>query len=85
MLFRESVSGGQVGVALSIMLVANTTLLKLVVNWTSLEVSLGAVSRLKMLEQNILPNREKDGNFEPSDNWPTKGQVQFKNVTASYK
>jgi len=84
-LFRQRVSGGQVGIALNIMLVANTTLLKLVGEWTTLEISLGAVARLKMLEQNILPMREKDGNFEPPDNWPSRGHIVFKNVTASYK
>jgi len=84
-LFREKINGGQVGIALNIMLVANTTLLKLVENWTILEVSLGAVSRLKSLDQLTLPNRERDGSFEPAQNWPSKGLIEFKDITASYQ
>ncbi|KAK8006062.1 ABC transporter [Apiospora marii] len=51
--FRESVTGAQVGIALNVMLVANSTLLKLVESWTALETSLGAVARLKALEKTV--------------------------------
>jgi hypothetical protein len=36
-------TGGQIGMALNIVLVANTTLLGLVESWTNLEISLGAM------------------------------------------
>ncbi|OAA63744.1 ABC transporter, transmembrane domain, type 1 [Niveomyces insectorum RCEF 264] len=42
-----TITGGQVGVALNIILVTNTTLLRLVQAWTNLEISLGAVARLR--------------------------------------
>ena len=84
-LFQENISGGQIGVALNIMLVANTTLLKLVVNWTTLEISLGAVSRLKTMEEITLVEREKEGGLEPVGNWPYEGKVEFTNITASYQ
>jgi ATP-binding cassette subfamily C (CFTR/MRP) protein 1 len=83
--FRRHISGGQVGIALNIMLVANTTLLRLVENWTMLEISLGAVSRLKTLEKMTPAEGGKSENFEPSNNWPSQGRIEFKNVTASYK
>jgi ATP-binding cassette subfamily C (CFTR/MRP) protein 1 len=84
-LFQGHINGGQVGIALNIMLVANTTLLKLVQAWTTVEISLGAVSRLKTLEKTTLSTREKDGNFEPPSSWPSQGRIEFKEVTASYK
>lgn len=84
-IFRGRISGGQVGVALNIMLVANTTLLKLVENWTTLEISLGAVARLKALEKET-PSEDLDGDgFEPIENWPSEGRIEIRDVTASYR
>lgn len=82
---RGQVSGGQVGVALNIMLVANTTVLKMVVSWTDLEVSLGAISRLRMLERSTPPETGPAEDFVPPPNWPSKGDVQLQDVVASYQ
>jgi ATP-binding cassette subfamily C (CFTR/MRP) protein 1 len=82
--YRSHVSGAQVGIALNIMLVANTTLLKLVESWTTLEISLGAIARLKTLEK-MTPFEDGDGgNLEVEESWPERGDIEFKNVTASY-
>ncbi|OKL59922.1 hypothetical protein UA08_04651 [Talaromyces atroroseus] len=82
--FRGRVSGAQVGIALNIMLVANTTLLKFVENWTTLETSLGAVARLKTLEEITPCEGAKTENLDPPENWPPKGHIEFTNITASY-
>ncbi|TGO85301.1 hypothetical protein BPOR_0410g00020 [Botrytis porri] len=82
--YRDRVSGAQVGIALNIMLVANTTLLKLVENWTTLEISLGAFARLKTLENMTPVEGSIAQTLEPVDSWPSKGNVEFKNITASY-
>ena len=84
-IFRAHVSGAQVGIALNIMLVANTTLLKLVENWTTLEISLGAIARLKTLEQMTPTEGGKASNLEPAEDWPSRGHIAFENITASYK
>ncbi|KAL2070753.1 hypothetical protein VTL71DRAFT_13779 [Oculimacula yallundae] len=84
-LFRDQISGAKVGIALNVMLVANTTLLKLVESWTSLEISLGAVARLKTLEDMTPTEGGVSSTLGPPDNWPSKGHVEFKNVTASYQ
>ncbi|CZR52737.1 related to multidrug resistance protein [Phialocephala subalpina] len=83
-IFRGRISGGQVGVGLNIMLVANTTLLKLVENWTTLEISLGAVARLKGLEKETSSEGTGREDFEPDMSWPSKGGVEIKDITASY-
>ncbi|KAK9424055.1 putative ABC transporter [Seiridium unicorne] len=83
--FREHVSGAQVGIALNIMLVANTTLLKLVENWTILEISLGAIARLKTLEKTTPVEGAANWSIEPPANWPSKGQIEFKNISAAYQ
>jgi len=82
---RDSVSGGQVGVALNIMLVANSTILKLVQTWTTLEVSLGAVSRLKMLEKTTPQEGGTREEFETPSDWPREGRVSFTDVTVTYR
>jgi ATP-binding cassette subfamily C (CFTR/MRP) protein 1 len=66
------------------MLVANTTLLKLVENWTQLEISLGAVARVRSLE-NTTPSEGCSECFEPPMNWPSEGRVELANITASYR
>ncbi|PQE09792.1 hypothetical protein CJF30_00010773 [Rutstroemia sp. NJR-2017a BBW] len=82
--YRDRVSGAQVGIALNIMLVANTTLLKLVENWTTLEISLGAIARLKSLEEMTPAEGGEVDGLEPAELWPERGEVEFKEVTASY-
>jgi ABC-type multidrug transport system fused ATPase/permease subunit len=82
---RGQISGGQVGVALNIMLVANTTLLKLIESWTNLEVSLGAVARLKALEAMTPSEVDRNAIFEPLRGWPSAGHIEFKGVTAAYQ
>lgn len=82
--YRDRVSGAQVGIALNIMLVANTTLLKLVESWTTLEISLGAIARLKTLENMTPLEGGMAQTVEPVASWPSKGNVEFKNITASY-
>ncbi|KAI0859592.1 putative ABC transporter [Xylaria cubensis] len=83
--FRGHVSGAQVGIALSIMLVANTTLLRLVENWTLLETSLGAIARLRTLDNMTPVEGGRGASLDPAQDWPQRGHIQLKYVTASYQ
>ena len=83
--FRGDVSGAQVGTALNIMLVANTTLLKLVESWTTLETSASAIARLKTLEETTPSEGGKSWGLDPGANWPSSGRIDFSNVTVSYR
>jgi ATP-binding cassette subfamily C (CFTR/MRP) protein 1 len=80
-----SVSGGQIGMALNVVLVANTTLLRLVESWTGLEVALGAVARVRALEKEVAPEEVLGETFSPLDNWPTSGEIEITSVTAAYQ
>lgn len=83
---RGSTTGGEVGVALSMILVANTTLLKLVTNWADLEMSLGAVARLRNVERETAREEQlARGTQGLPDHWPGRGAITFSEVTASYK
>lgn len=83
-LYRDSTTGGQVGMALNVILVTNTTLLSLVGAWTDLEISLGAVARLKEAETET-PREDQPGECElPPSNWPSRGEIVLSGVTAAY-
>jgi ATP-binding cassette, subfamily C (CFTR/MRP), member 1 len=56
--FRGTMTGGQIGVALNMILLANKTLLTLVTSFTNLEISLGAIARLK--ERFKRPHKKMD-------------------------
>jgi hypothetical protein len=83
--FRDHVSGAQVGIALNIMLVANNTLLKFVENWTTPETSIGAIARLKHLEEMTVSEDGRGSYMEPPVNWPSSGNVVCNSITACYQ
>lgn len=66
-------------------LVASTTLLKLVENWTSLEISLGAVARLREVVEGTEREEKLGGNSMLGEEWSGQGSVQIEGVTVSYK
>lgn len=84
--WRGTTTGGTVGVGLNVILVANSTLLKLVEGWTGLEISLGAVARLRTVEFEV-PREEVEGEtgmVMACEEWPTMGRVVLENVTGAY-
>ncbi|THY47850.1 hypothetical protein D6C97_07847 [Aureobasidium pullulans] len=82
--FTSETSSADVGIALNMVLVANTTLLRLVENWTRMETSVGAAARLKELED-FVP-REEDcavETFMPKD-WPSAGALVLRDLRVGY-
>ncbi|RAH54149.1 ATP-binding cassette transporter [Aspergillus piperis CBS 112811] len=82
-MYRNS-TGADVGMALNMMIGANTTLLRLVQNWTSLETSLGAVARLKDVQECVSNDDAAKGALEPGTRWPSTGDLRTENITVSY-
>jgi ATP-binding cassette subfamily C (CFTR/MRP) protein 1 len=78
-------ASADVGIALNMVLVTNTTLLRLIESWTTLEVSVGAAARLKELED-CVPNEEKCAveTIVPRD-WPSAGSLTLKGVRVCYR
>ncbi|KAI1209043.1 ABC transporter [Annulohypoxylon truncatum] len=83
-ILRDTTSGGQVGMALNIVLIANTTLLRLIQTWTNLEISLGAIARIKGLEDEVSPEDKPSETVVPPETWPSSGTVEFRSVSAAY-
>lgn len=69
-----SITAGSAGVALVTVLNCNQTLDNLITYWTMMETSLGAVGRVKSLEQNT-PNEDDAEHETPmlSGQWPQYG------------
>lgn len=83
-ILHGSTSAGSVGLSLLNILNFNSQLSLLILDWTSLETSLGAVARCKNFESGTPSEHLKDETIEPPNKWPFVGQMTISNVTASY-
>ncbi|KAK2778498.1 ATP-binding cassette [Colletotrichum kahawae] len=83
-LLKGTTTAGQIGMALNLVLLVNSTLLSFVSSFTNLEVSLGAISRLKKLEAETPREHEPGDDFDPKLPWPSAGVVEIDDVTVAY-
>ncbi|KJK75094.1 hypothetical protein H634G_09729 [Metarhizium anisopliae BRIP 53293] len=81
---RSTTTGAAVGVALNIILVTNTTIVRLVESWADFEVSLGAIERLKTLDEGIRKEDRPGEDNIPETSWPQRGGIVIDHVTAAY-
>ncbi len=84
-LFSEQGSGAEIGVALNVILITATTLVSLVSSWTSMETSLGAIARLKDIEEHTVQEDQPWEKVVPEGNWPARGSVTLENFAAGYR
>lgn len=81
---RGASTAGSVGVSLLNILSFNTNLAYLIVAWTTLETSLGAVARCKNFEASTSSEDMPAEHTEPPADWPQSGALDLRDVTASY-
>lgn len=84
-LLRGTSSGGSIGIALTAILSFSQGLQDLLVDWTQMETSLGAIARVKNLETAIKSEDANDRVQRPPNNWPSEGRIEFRNISASYE
>ena len=53
--------------------------------WTQLETSIGAVTRLKALNDKVPSEGYKDQTNPVPPEWPTQGSIEIRDVSASYQ
>ncbi|KAM3516753.1 hypothetical protein NHJ13051_009617 [Beauveria bassiana] len=83
-LLPKTTSGGAIGLAFINVISFNFTLSSVIVVWTQLETSLGAIARLKWFNR-YTPNENKPEEIEmPAADWPSQGQIELDNVVAAY-
>lgn len=81
---RSTTSAGLLGIALNNVLGFNKSLSTLVMSWTQLETSLGAIARTKTFTETTTSEKKPGENFEVPEDWPSNGEIKFNNVSATY-
>ncbi|KAK3368578.1 ABC transporter [Podospora didyma] len=83
-------NAGSVGAALVTLITLGSTLTTIVVAYTGLETSLGAIGRLKAFGEETESEDQFTGDGEaapptvPGKEWPVSGRIQMQDVEASY-
>lgn len=76
---------GFAGASLYSLLTLGESLSGIVIYWTKLETSLGAITRLKAFNEAVKPEDTAEERTIPSEQWPQHGIVELKGVSASYE
>ncbi|KAI0839686.1 ABC multidrug transporter [Hypoxylon sp. FL0890] len=77
-------NSGFTGASLVTLMGFGETLSGIVVFYTELETSLGAITRLKTFDKTAKTEDKDDEDIIPSEEWPQRGEIVLKGVSASY-
>lgn len=81
---RGEVGPGYMGIALTNIMSFSVTMKGLMLTWTMLEVSIGAIARVKRFVGDVKSEGDSELSVRPRESWPDRGAVVFRNVSASY-
>lgn len=82
--FRHRADAGFVGVALINIMAFNMTLSVVILHYTAVETSLGAISRIKsFVSSTASENLPQESQSVPPD-WPSEGNITVSNLSATY-
>ncbi|KAL4722768.1 hypothetical protein ACLX1H_010006 [Fusarium chlamydosporum] len=82
---REKINPSLLGIALVNMMRLGTNMKGIVLNWSTLETSLGAIARIRMFCSSA-PSEEKPGEgTNPGESWPKGGGLEVENVDVQYE
>lgn len=76
---------GLTGASLITLMTFGSSLTFLIRNYTQLETSLGAVSRLKTFSEDVKPENQEGEDVRPDESWPQRGEITIRDVSASYR
>ncbi|OJJ42489.1 hypothetical protein ASPZODRAFT_105215 [Penicilliopsis zonata CBS 506.65] len=82
---RGSLSAGFLGVALLNIVTFTENLQGLIMQWTVLETSIGAVSRIRNFQRTVESEHQEQETIDPPADWPQHGAIEINDVVASYK
>ncbi|KAM0561862.1 hypothetical protein ACHAPJ_003033 [Fusarium lateritium] len=81
---REKINPSLLGIALVNMMRLGTNMKGIILNWSTLETSLGAIARIQMFCSGA-PNEQKSGeDNEPGEYWPREGSLEVQNLDVQY-
>lgn len=78
-------NSGFTGASLVTLMSFGESLSGIVIYYTRLETSIGAISRLKTFNAAVKPEGKEGEDMVPPENWPQHGSVELNNVSASYQ
>ncbi|KAL3483855.1 P-loop containing nucleoside triphosphate hydrolase protein [Aspergillus germanicus] len=81
---RESIGPGYIGVSLTNILGFSTMIRGLVTAWVGLEISIGAITRIRHF---TTVTKREGPSYTPVQEhleWPREGRIEFRNVSGSY-
>jgi ATP-binding cassette subfamily C (CFTR/MRP) protein 1 len=82
---KNRISPGLLGIALVNIMEFGIVLSLLISSWTLLETSLGGIARIKSFAT-YTPCEDLEAESQtPPPNWPSRGDVSFNNISASYR
>uniref|UniRef100_A0A0D2Y6P3 ABC transporter domain-containing protein n=1 Tax=Fusarium oxysporum (strain Fo5176) TaxID=660025 RepID=A0A0D2Y6P3_FUSOF len=79
---QMNTSGGSLGLALFNIVGLGQSVKGVVFFWTSLEITLGAVARIRDFTQDTHSEHESD--TKPPAEWPSRGEIHFSDVTLTH-
>lgn len=77
-------SSGFAGASLFSLMSFGESISGIVIFYTKLETSIGAIARLKMFTENVKPEDRDEEDIVPPVQWPQNGVVELKGVSTSY-
>ncbi|KAI1276291.1 P-loop containing nucleoside triphosphate hydrolase protein [Xylaria sp. FL0933] len=82
---RDKIDPASLGVGLVSVIGFGQVLTQLVTNWSNLDTSLGAVSRIKRyVTETPVEERSDYCGLEIPETWPSRGEIVLRNVSCSY-
>ncbi|KAK7747489.1 hypothetical protein SLS53_001744 [Cytospora paraplurivora] len=72
------------GASLITLMTFGGVLSSLVRQYAGLEVSLGAINRLKTFSEKVKPEQQPGEDIIPDESWPQRGEIHIRGVSASY-
>ncbi|TIA79218.1 multidrug resistance-like protein [Aureobasidium pullulans] len=81
---RDSSSTGFTGVSLTQIISFTTNVKFLIMFWTQLESSLGAVARIRQFEKDTIAEDQPEETHDPSFDWPSRGSININSLSAKY-
>lgn len=79
---QMNTSGGSLGLALFNIVGLGQSVKGVVFFWTSLEITLGAVARIRDFTEDTKSEHESD--TKPPVEWPSRGEIHFSDVTLTH-
>jgi ABC-type multidrug transport system fused ATPase/permease subunit len=76
---------GFAGASLYSLLTLGENLSGIVLQWTKLETSLGAIARLKAFGESVIPEDTEEETIVPPEHWPESGLIVVHGISASYE